>query len=133
MKRFNITNNANGLQFQATGESLEVIYPNGLPRAWGKPERWVSGFNLSDEEKASALEQRVGVGSLGEEVIEYKLPQQYTIVETDISAEIAAQEAKKARLEALKQKHKAMNDLNLTTINQLRDAILELQELIGVK
>ncbi len=133
MKRFNVTNKSNGLTFRAQGESLEAIYPAGLPKAWGKPERWVSGFNLSDEEKAGALETRVGQGGLGEDVAEYKLASEYEIIEEDITGEINAQIAKQERLQALRDKHAAMKPTDLDTLVELRQAVLELQEILGIK
>jgi len=57
---------------------------------WGKPERWVLGTLLNEEQIASALEQRTTQGSLGEDVVEYKLPAEYTVVEEDMTAELAA-------------------------------------------
>src|SRR4030043_190827 len=102
MKRFKITNNKNGLKFQVESEAL-VMQPE-----YGLPERWVSGFNLTDEGKLQAIETRVGQGGLGEEVVEYKLAAEYTITEENIDSEINAKIAKNERMQALKDKHKAM-------------------------
>ena len=133
MKRFNVTNRSNGLTFKVQGESLESIYPAGLPKAWGKPERWVSGFNLTEEEKLQAIETRVGQGGLGEEVIEYKLAAEFTITEENIDAEINAKIAKKERLDALKDKAAAYKNTDLDTVVELRQAYLELLEILGIK
>jgi hypothetical protein len=101
--------------------------------SWGLPERWVSGFNLTEEEKLQAIETRVGQGGLGEEVVEYKLAAEYEIIEEDITGEINAQIAKQERLQALKDKHAAMKPADLDTLVELRQAVLELQEILGIK
>lgn len=88
MKRFKIKNNKNGLEFQIEAESL-VMQPEH-----GKPERWVSGADASDEEKASALETREVI-EMNEKLVEYRLPADYVIVEEDMAAEIAEKASKK--------------------------------------
>jgi hypothetical protein len=100
---------------------------------FGLPERWVNGFELSEEQKLAAIETRISVGSLGEEITEYKLAAEYTIVEEDMTAEIEKQIAKDERLQALKDKHKAMKNSDLDTIVELRQAILEMQEILGLR
>jgi hypothetical protein len=126
MKRFKISN-INGNKFQVEADVL-VMQPE-----YGLPERWVSGFELSEEQKLAAIETRISVGSLGEEITEYKLAAEYTIVEEDMTAEIEKQIAKDERLQALKDKHKAMKNSDLDTIVELRQAILELQEILGLR
>jgi hypothetical protein len=50
-----------------------------------------------------------------------------------MTAEIEKQIAKDERLQALKDKHKAMKNSDLDTIVELRQAILEMQEILGLK
>lgn len=71
---------------------------------FGKPERWVT----SEMEDISAAIETRQVDVDGQVVIEYKLAAQFSIVEEDITAEVAAQKAKAdarkaaiARLESL--------------------------------
>ena len=101
--------------------------------SFGLPERWVNGLELSDEEKASALESREVDNGIGEKTVEYKLPSQFEIVIEDMTEEINQKIAKEERLQALKDKHKAMKNSDLDTIVELRQAVLELQEILGLK
>jgi len=106
----------------------------GVAKNWfGKPERWVNGNELTNEEKATAIDTRVGTGSLGEDITEYKLAAEYEIVEENIDGEINAAIAKKERIQALRVKHAAMKPNDLDTIVELRQAIIEIQEILGLK
>lgn len=94
MKRFNIKNNVNGLEFSFEGKSIDEVFPFGVPVEWGKD---------------------------------------FSISEKDITSEKDAQIAKSERLAALRDKHAAMKPQDLDTIVELRQAVMELQEILGIK
>jgi hypothetical protein len=136
MKRIKILKNGVVTNQAEDSSALNVDQwlAEGVAANWfGKPERWLNGFNLSDAEKAQAIETRVSAGSLGEEITEYKFAAEYEIVEENIDGEINAAIAKKERIQALRVKHAAMKPNDLDTIVELRQAIIEIQEILGLK
>lgn len=102
--------------------------------AWGKPERWLQDTPmspLSDDEKAAALETRT-VEVMGESVVEYRLPSEYTIDVKDITAEVQAEKAAKGAKKLAKEKRKADRKAidwskNLTT-KQLQEIVRNIVE-----
>lgn len=94
--------------------------------SWGKPERWV---REGDEDISGALETRTIDLGEGMTATEHKLPAQYEIVIEDITAEVAANEADKAKkitdLAALKAFKKS-------DITNLTDAVNVIEKLVKV-
>ena len=133
IKNGKVTNQADEPNF-TNGQTIDQWLTEGVAANWfGLPERWLNGFNLSDEEKAQAIETRVSTGSLGEEITEYKFAAEYSVVEENIDGEINAAIAKKERIQALRDKHAAMKPTDLDTLVEMRQAILEMQEILGIK
>ena len=99
--------------------------------AWGKDERWVT--ELSGEDITQAIETRQVEKEPGVFVTEYKLAAEYTIVEENIDAEIAAQKAKEDSLKALKDKFKALKKTDIDTVSELGDALLDLLKVLDLK
>lgn len=98
---------------------------------FGKPERWVT--ELSGEDITQAIETRQLEKEPGVFVTEYKLPAEYTIVEENIDAEIAAQKAKEDAAKALKDKFKNLKKSDIDTVSKLGDAFLDLLKLLDLK
>ena len=120
MKRFKIKNNKNGLEFIQQGADVKMQPEYGLP------ERWVSGDKISDEEKATALETREISDMSGNLVYEYRLPAEYSIVEEDMTAEIAAAEADKLDREEARQFLKGLKKADLKTTADCAAAIMKI-------
>ena len=91
--------------------------------SWGKPERWVKF-----EDQENCLETR-DILDENDDVIggESKLPKQYSIVVSDITAEVEAQKAKedadKLKIDELKLKDKEMKLDELIELLKLKGLI----------
>jgi hypothetical protein len=105
---------------------------------FGLPERWLRvqpDGNIPGEDISQAIDTRTFPSEFegDAEIVEKKFAAQYEIVEEDMTEEINAKIAKQERMQALKDKHKAMKNNDLDTIVELRQAIMELQEILGLK
>ena len=121
MKRFKVTN-IHGQAFQVESESLQKVYGDELPIDWGKP--------AYTEEKLVEPEMRDEAGEVIKEAIYEKIEHkaEYTIIEEDITQEIADKETakaeKKSRIEqakALKGKKNRSKD----EVDLILDALIE--------
>jgi len=118
----NIKGKSYGAKFKTQLEAEAWIADNIANDSWGKPERWEK---YTDQTNCLEI---VDVEFFGE--VEYqncKLPVEYTIVITDITAEVEAEEAQKAadklRIDELKVKDK----------NTMKhDELVELLKLKGI-
>ncbi len=84
MKRFNIHNKANGLKFQIERSELGELQPE-----WGKHEHTVQDEVLDSDGKPILDDDGKPVTQ------ERMVPAEYEIIETDMTAEIAAAKADK--------------------------------------
>jgi hypothetical protein len=96
----------------------DVLPASHYEAHWGKPERWV---RAEDEDVSAALETREvelepavlddqgNVVTPAVIVNEYRLAAQFTVVEEDITSEVAAQKAKEDAKKAALEKIKNMN------------------------
>ena len=115
-------NNTDGCKFQTQQKADSWIAKHIANDSWGKPERWE---RYTDQTNCLEI---VDVEFFGE--VEYqncKLPVEYTIEITDITAEVEAEEVKKAvdklRIDELKVKDK--NNMKL-------DELVEILKLKGI-
>lgn len=120
MKRFKIKNKANGLQFIQAGLELQMC------PEYGQPQRWVNGSELTEEEKAQALESKVEQGPDGESVTFYKLAAEFEIVEEDMTAEIAAKEADEEERRQARDFLKGLKKSDLNTVDKCATAIMRI-------
>ena len=121
MKRFKVSN-IHGQAFQVESESLEKVYGEKLPPEWGKP--------AYTEEKLVEPEARDKAGEVSKEAVYEKIEHksEYTIIEEDITQEIADKEAAKAakksgieQAKALKGKKKR----SAAEVDLILDALIE--------
>lgn len=134
MKRIKAIKNgiiSNQAEFASDQDAAAWLAEMIQTNSFGKPERWIDGSRLSDAEKAQAVETRVSAGSLGEEITEYKFAAEYSVVEEDLTAEIAA---KDARIVALRNQIQQMQafDVDAATLAQLKP-FLKLQRSVILK
>ena len=128
------THGADSSQFESI-EAFEAWKQQCIEsNVWGKSERWLVDSvqtPLSEEDKAKAIETRT-TEVMGQEVVEYRIPAEYTIDVQDITAEIQAEkqakEAKKLAKEKRKDERKKVDwSKNLTT-KQLQEIVKSLVE-----
>ena len=133
MKRIKILKS--GIQTHSTElddtKSVEWISQGIAQNWWGKPERWVT--ELSGEDISKAIETRQVEREPGLFVTEYKLAAEYTIVEENIDAEIAAQVAAENAKKALKDKFKNLKKSDIDTVSEIGDALLDLLKVLELK
>lgn len=102
MIKYTITRK-DGQKFECVGESLDAIFPDGLPNAWGKPQRWLTETELQLEGLVKdGRQQLIGHDDMGAELIQYLVESEYTIVTEDITAQLQAE----AEAKALKEQEK---------------------------
>ena len=77
----------------------EYVKGKGKERLWGKPERWIEGSLLTDEEKAQATNQRDAVDDFDQPITEYFFPAEYSVQIEDVTAQVQAREQAKAKRE----------------------------------
>lgn len=91
---------------------------------YGKPDRWLTTFQILAAGLPPSEITRMVLDLLGEEHIEYFYPAEYTIEIEDITAQVEAEEkAKKDKADARLlriQQLKSMNVDSLTTIAQIK-------------
>lgn len=84
---------------QSEQELNQWIESISLTNAWGKPAGWYPITELTEEELATEIERRE-VESFSTTSVEVRIPAQYQIEITDITAEIEAQKQMQKALEA---------------------------------
>jgi len=101
MKRFKVSN-IHGQTFQVESESLEKLYGEKLPPEWGK--------SAYTEEKLVEPEVRDEAGEAIKEAVYETInhASEYTIIEEDITQEIADKEAAKAEKKSRIEQAKAL-------------------------
>lgn len=112
-----ITNNVNGRKFggkfptqmEADAWKSKQISKN----SWGKPDRW----ERKGEQPCPGLSRLQNEGTQ-EEFTECFYAQEYTIVESDITAAKDAEQAKQNACKAIENKLRSPVDLNLVEINE---------------
>lgn len=136
MKKIKIIKNGtvthqNAAEDQSDAEKDAWLVKQIAENSFGLPERWLQGAILSDADKALAVETRTSVGSLGEEIVEYKFAAEYSVVEEDLTAEIAA---KDSRIQALRAQLQTLKDFDVdsATLAQMKP-FLKLQRSILLK
>lgn len=134
MKRIKAIKNgkvSNQAEFADDAEAAAWLAEMIQTNSFGLPERWIDGSRLSDAEKALAIETRVVTGSLGEGITEYKFAAEYSVIEEDLTAGIAA---KDARILALRNQIQQMRDFDIdaATLAQLKP-FLKLQRSVILK
>lgn len=118
--------NKHQAEFKTQQESQAWLAQEIDNKSFGPNERWVSGLILSDEEKASALESRSNIDLGGVEIVEYKLAAEYTIIEEDISAEIAAKEADEDDRKQVGQFLKHLKKADIKTVDDCAQVIMKI-------
>ena len=94
--------------------------------SFGKSERWIAGDELQKEEIADAIEQRVTQGSLGEDILEYKFAAEFSVVEEDMSNEIALEAADKVDRQDAALFLKRLRKADLTDLDKCATAIMKI-------
>lgn len=121
MKRYKVTN-IHSQNFQVEVESLEKLYGEKLPPEWGKP--------AYTETKLVEAEVRDEAGEVIKEAVYEKIEHkaEYTIVEEDITQELADKEAvkaeKKSRIEQVKAL-KGKKKRSAAEVDLILDALIE--------
>lgn len=139
MKRIKAIKNgvvSNQAEFKSVDEANAWLAKMIATNSFGKPERWLvvhKGFDdieyVEGEDISQAIETRVGVGSLGEEIVEKKFAAEYQVLEEDMTQEIAD---KDNRIQVLRNKVQAFKDFDIdsATLAQLKPFLKEQRQII---
>lgn len=115
--RVEVENNISGRKFGAEFETqaeADTWKQNQIDKkSWGKPDRWE---RREDQDTCPGLERLQGDAVEGF-YYECFYPVEYTITETDITAEVTARQAKRDACQVLEVKLKTPADLTLAEMN----------------
>lgn len=132
LKHGKVTNQAELPNVEADAWLTQEI-ANG---SFGKPERWTPEALCTPDELAKSLGTREVDGPIGSDakVIEHHLPSEFTVVEEDMTAEIAAKQAAKSQRNAMRASLKVHRDRvpQLTAV-QMSDAIKDMLKLMNLE
>jgi len=112
-----IENTKNGRKYGAVFNSQMELdlwkSKNIANNSWGKPDRWIK----KELEQTCPTTYRVINEGTEDEYTECFYPVEYTIIETDISAQVQAEQSKRDACQVLEVKLKTPADLTLAEMN----------------
>ena len=131
LKQGVVTNQAEGIDAEMDAWLASCLAKN----KFGKPERWTPEALCTPDELAKSLGTREVDGPIGSDakVIEHHLPAEFTVVEEDMTAEIAEKEAKEKAKKDLHDELKQLKRGDLKDVAHCADAIMKILKHLGVE